>query len=203
MIPGPTFRVRLAALSGLLASACGSSESAVDGGLLDASAGAFGAPCVVSQTCTSAVCLPFTANAQDASGICSSLCTSSTECGSGGACVAVGALDGGACFPTCMAAGDCAGGLPCVWNLSLDGGLCQPLPASFCAGLATQGTCQQCLGASCCEQVTACVEDVACSMLESSCPGSTSCASALQSSGNGAARALGICAASSCGAACQ
>jgi hypothetical protein len=213
-------------VAGLLASACGSSAttstavtSPPDGGLSDASSTTFGAPCARSEACSSKVCLLFTANAQQATGICSSFCSpgvstrgadsgpqttpGATACGSAGACIPVAVLDGGACYPTCSAASDCAGGLPCIWNQSLDAGLCQPVPLTFCTEIAPLGSCEKCLGVSCCGQVTACAEDVDCSKLEATCPGNSACASALQASGETAAQALGSCAASSCAADCQ
>ncbi len=195
----------------------GASDGAVgEGGVGAPNPGTFGALCAESQACTSGVCLRFTSNAQQAAGICSMLCpttgsagaaddagSGSGACGGAGACVSVAVLDGGACYPTCSAAAECAGGLPCVWNQSLGAGLCQPLPLSFCTEIAALGSCEKCLGASCCGQVTTCAEDVGCSKLEAACPGNSACSSALQASGEVAAQALGSCAATSCAADCQ
>jgi hypothetical protein len=194
------------ALAGLLASACGSSSTPAtpsDGGSSTTSAAAFGALCSQSQDCQSLVCLRFTSNAQGASGICSALCSTGAQCGSAGTCVAVSNVDAGACFPVCSGGAQCGGGLPCIWDPSVDAGICQPLPGSFCKDIAAQGVCQQCLGALCCSALTACAEDVACSQLELSCAGKPACANALQASGNGAAKAVGSCAASSCAPDCQ
>jgi hypothetical protein len=203
---GRQARVLLGALLAVLATACGSSastESGVSARDAGPEGGALGAPCDSPEACASGVCLLFTANAQGATGICSALCSGGGPCGSAGTCLPVPAVDGGACFAACSASSDCAGGLPCIYDAALDGGLCQPIPTSFCADIEVQGDCEACLGTSCCDQVTACAEDVACSKLESSCSGSTACANTLQASGNAAAQAIGACAASSCAAACQ
>jgi hypothetical protein len=192
------------ALSGLLATACGSSSSVKpDAGSPEAGIVAFGGLCSESQDCQSRVCLRFTANAEDASGICSALCATGMGCGStGGACLPVSVVDAGACFPTCSDSTQCSGGLPCIWNPTQDAGICQPLPAAFCSEIAHQGTCEACLGASCCDSLTTCEEDLACSQLQASCSGQPACANTLQMSGNAAAQALGTCAAASCAMAC-
>src|SRR5271163_1850918 len=92
----------LGGLSGLLASACGSSATATNAATVgDAGPGPLGAICSTPQACASAVCLLFTANAQSAPGICTSFCTDPSQCGGGGSCLTVPVLDGGACFPNC------------------------------------------------------------------------------------------------------
>ena len=125
-------------------------------------------------------------------GICSALCSSDAECGSAGACIPVPVLDGGACYPTCSAAADCAGGFRASGirrSTGASASRCRPRSARQ---TRHPGTCQACLGMSCCSQVTACAEDVACSKLESACAGNAACASTLQASGNAAAQASGL-----------
>lgn len=193
------------ALSGLLATACGSSSSVKpDAGSPEAGVVAFGALCSESQDCQSLVCLRFTPNLEDASGICSALCPSGSECGSGGGvCLPVAVVDAGACFPVCADSSECGGGLPCVWNSTQDAGICQPLPVALCSEIAKEGICEKCLAASCCDSLTACEEDVACGELQAGCAGQPACANTLQMSQNAAAQALGTCAAASCATACQ
>jgi hypothetical protein len=82
-------------------------------------------------------------------------------------------------------------------------GICQPLPVAFCSEIAAQGPCEACLGSACCQALTACEEDVACSQLQANCSGQAACANTLEASANRAAQALGACAAGNCATACQ
>ncbi len=201
----------------LAASGCGSSHTASsavaaseagagDGGVdvESSSNGSLGSVCSPSQSkdCASGVCVAFTDSAQKVTGMCSLPCSSPTGCGSDGACIQSAALDAGFCYRTCAAASACPQEIPCIWYASLDGGLCQPLPASFCDDLKAQGTCETCLGTSCCDEITACTEDVGCSQLEGACSGNAACSSTLVDSGNPKAKALGSCAAAHCATDC-
>jgi hypothetical protein len=166
--------------------------------------GGIGAACSMSERapCAGEVCLVV---GDAGTGLCSALCSAASaavQCGPEGACVLSGDA-GGYCFRTCTGASGCVEGTPCLWSAAFDAGLCEPISPTLCTDIASEGTCQTCLGTKCCGAITACIEDVGCNQLESACAGNPACANTLAGSSNTAAKALGTCAVSNCAAACQ